>query len=228
MRPIWQNSKECLYFQHFRLHSNRVNCPQGFTVSHNLDEKAWFLHSLHSGSQFLYKAWPFADTYSMSLCIWEYVNVHAVMFTYYLFLLTRQDNWFECDRAVFYLISVVMHSIWPLLCTAQMKREALCILKKWEHNPTFFFCPFSALSRISNIQWVLALIFQKCAAWQGTISLRVECGNQMQWCVKASSSNSPLTEGYVCVRACMHTSVYVFGVFSMTILDMRSCRTATA
>lgn len=57
------------------------------------------------------------------------------------------------------------------------------------------FLSLLSVSRISNIQWTLALIFQKRAAWLDAISLWAECGNQMQWCVKTRSSNSPLTEG---------------------------------
>ena len=77
-------------------------------------------------------------------------------------------------------------------------------------NLIFPFCPFISTFRLSKVQWVLALIFQQSAARRGAISLRAKCRNQMQWCVKASSSNSPLTEGiYSCVFvfARMHTSV---------------------
>lgn len=51
------------------------------------------------------------------------------------------------------------------------------------------------LSQISNQQWLPVLIFQMRATNKGAISLGARCGYQMQRCVKASSSNSPLTEG---------------------------------
>lgn len=61
-------------------------------------------------------------------------------------------------------------------------------------------CPFSTLSQISNVQRFPALIFQKWAAWQGTLSVGAEWENHMQWCVKASSSKRPLTDLFACAH----------------------------
>lgn len=136
------------------------------------------------------------DTSSITSYIWAYANLCSTLFTFAsIWLLMRQR------------LSAGA-SVTNCKCSLSHTQDVVF---------TFPLSFFRGLSQISNWQWLPALIFQK----KGAISFGARCGYQMQRCVKASSSNSPLTEGplHACEGdGCIFSPLFPLGYFWRAIM----------
>lgn len=118
--------------------------------------------------------------------------IYVFLFVFFYWLAGQGDA--IGQRCLFYLISLMVCGC--ILC-AQMKGK-----EKYGCITLAFLCrPLSILSQISNVQWVHALIFQKRAAWQGTISLGETKCSDVSTLVRPTVHKPK--------SVCMHASVYI-------------------